>query len=189
MRKQYKEVLNEGNEALQIGKSISVEESPRGVASRKDIAKHIEAKSHGMINEGLAEMFLGFYGETVIDLVGTEDLRVPLYGREGQYGQFYCDMRLDKNISEAEARTIKPELGNAALTKDNISGIVNAADIQIRFKFETEKKGTDALKAAIEGVEKVGSLVKPYIARKENQGGTQGGGTNPQNPNDNGELG
>lgn len=187
MKKQYKEVLNLGNEALSIGPSISVEEAPRGVASRKDIAKHIEAKSHGIINEGMAEMFLGFYGETVIDLVGTEDLRVPLYGREGQYGQFYCDMRLDKNISEAEARAARPTLPTP-LTKESISGLVNPADIKIRFKFETEKKGTDALKAAIEGVDKAGTIEKAYIARKESEGGN-GGGSNPGGGSNNEEIG
>ena len=188
MKKQYTEVLNQGNQALNIGPSISVEESPRGVASYEDIAKHMEHISHGVVNKSLAQMVIGVYNEAVLDLIATHDLRVPMYDTQRkQLGQFYGDMRLDQNISEAEARRRKPELGNAPLTKDNIANIVNPADVKTRFKFETEKVGTDTLVAMMEGVEKSGVNEKPYVARKENQGGNQGGngGNNP----DDGTLG
>ena len=52
-----------------------------------------------------------------------------------------------------------------------------------------EKSFTELLLAQGASVERKGVVEKAYVARKENQGGTQGGGTNPQNPNDNGELG
>ena len=58
-----------------------------------------------------------------------------------------------------------------------------------RAKAECESKFTELLLAQGASVERKGVVEKAYVARKENQGGNQGGGTNPQNPNDNGELG
>ena len=182
MKKQYNEILNQGNEALKIGPSISIEEAPRGVASYEDIAAHMEMLSHGIVNKGLALMFIGYYNETILDLIATHDLRVPMYDTQRkQLGQFYGDMRLERNISEAEVRRLKPELGSSPLTKENIANIVNPADIKVRFKFETEKEGTDALVALMEGVEKKEVAVKAYVARKEGSGtpdsGNGGGST------------
>lgn len=46
---------------------------------------------------------------------------------------------------------------------------------------------SDEVEAAIKGAKL--NWIKDEDEEEENQGGTQGGGTNPQNPNDNGELG
>ena len=71
----------------------------------------------------------------------------------------------------------------------NLSDIVRAAGgIKVGVAIEVEQALLDAVKAKDVEIELADKINVPRILRKENQGGTQGGGTNP-NPNDNGELG
>ena len=57
MKLPYIGKLNQGNEALNIGQSYSVEEKPVGTASNKQIAEHVHMLN-GLIPTDVAEAVL-----------------------------------------------------------------------------------------------------------------------------------
>lgn len=185
MKLPYIAKLNQGNEALNIGQSLSVEEKPIGTASNKQIAEHVHMLN-GLIPTDVAEAVLNVLGDVYIHFM-AQGYRVPFTCRGYTLGSMYADVKLKKNLSLADVKAIDPTI--QTLTLQNGAQFINPADIVVRAKFETEDNFNDRLRGELEGIERVDFVEKAYVPRKENQGGTQGGGTNPQTPGDNGELG
>ena len=61
--------LNQGNEALQTGKSITANEVCE-TADNKFVAHHVELHTRGLITEDIAKIVLDNFCETVAELVG-----------------------------------------------------------------------------------------------------------------------
>ena len=183
MELQYRPVLNQGNEAFNVGQSISAEEAPRGTVSYDDIASHMHEKNR-LIPVELAKMVLEMQPEVEMHFI-AQGFRVPRYYQGKQISQAYADVKLKKNISLAAVQAIDPSI--QTLTKENIRRFVKDEDLVIRYKVETEQLANDWLAEEIkkQGKTMVESGEKAYIARKENQGGSsQGGGNNGNNPDD-----
>lgn len=189
MKLQYRAVLNQGNEAFGAGQSISVEEVPRGTISNHDLAVHMHEKKK-YIDVDLAEMVLDMRAEVEMHFI-AQGFAVPTFYKGKQLSRSYADVKLKKNIPAAEALASNPEV--TELTKENISQFVNPADLVIRYKVETEELGNTWLRKEIEeqGIERLEASEKPFLARKENQGGNggnQGGNGGGSDPDD-GTLG
>ena len=176
MQALYNINVNQGNEALGTGPSISVEESPRGTATKKDIVKHMRLMN-GLMPEKVCQDAIELFGETLIHLV-AQGVRVPLFGfNDKRFCTIYLDLKLDKNISLADVQAIDPSI--TELTAENAPQFVKASDIKARLKFETEDGGNEALADEMEGLTRNETNVKAYVRRKENSGnGGSNGGNN-----------
>ena len=166
--------LNQGNEALNVGQSLSVEEKPIGTASPKQIADHIHMLN-GLIPADVAEACVNLLGDVVVHFI-AQGYRVPFNGRGYTLGSIYADVKLKKNLSLADIRAIDPTI--TTLTLENCKQFINPADIVVRAKFETEDKFNERLRDEIEGIERVDFIEKPFVARANAQGGNGGGGNN-----------
>ena len=183
MELQFRPVLNQGNEAFNVGQSISVEEAPRGTVSYDDIASHMHEKNR-LIPVELAKMVLEMQPEVEMHFI-AQGFRVPRFYNGRQISQAYADVKLKKNLSLAAVQAIDPSI--QTLTKENIRRFVKDEDLVIRYEVETEQLANDWLAGEIkkQGKTMLESGEKLYIARKENQGGSsQGGGNNGGDPDD-----
>lgn len=183
MKLPYIGKLNQGNEALNIGQSLSVEEKPIGTASSKQIAEHIHMLN-GLIPVDVAEAVWNLLGDVAIHFM-AQGYRVPFNGRGYSLGSMYADVKLKKNLSLADVKAIDPTI--QTLTLQNAAQFINPSDVVVRAKFETEDKFNERLRDELEGIERVDFVEKPYIARANNQGGN--GGTNPGGGSNNEEIG
>ena len=180
MKLPYIGKLNQGNEALQIGQSLSVEEKPIGTASPKQLAEHIHMMN-GLIPTDVAEAVINLFGDVAIHFI-AQGYRVPFNGRGYTLGSIYADVKLKKNLSLEDVKAIDPSI--TTLTLENCGKFINPADIVVRAKFETEDKFNERLREEIEGIERVEIVEKAYVPRKENageNGGDNGGGNSGGN--------
>lgn len=174
MKLPYVAKLNQGNEVLNVGQSLPVEEKPIGTASNKQIAEHVHMLN-GLIPTDVAEAVLNCLGDVYIHFM-AQGYRVPFVGRGYSLGSLYADVKLKKNLSLAAVQAIDPTV--TTLTLENGAKFINPNDVVVRAKFETEDKFNERLRAELEGIERVDFVEVPFVARKENQGGNNGGGNN-----------
>ena len=181
MKLPYIGKLNQGNEALNLGQSYSVEEKPVGTASNKQIAEHVHMLN-GLIPTDVAEAVLNVLGDVYIHFI-AQGYRVPFTGRGYSLGSIYADVKLKKNVTLDDVKAIDPTV--TTLTLQDFDKYVKPSDIVVRAKFETEDKFNERLRAELEGIERAEIVEKAYVPRKENQGGN--GGSNPGGGNPNNE--
>ena len=184
MKLPYIAKLNQGNEAFNVGQSISVEEKPIGTASSKQIAEHIHMMN-GLVPIDVAETVWNLLGDVIIHFM-AQGYRVPFKGRGYSLGSMYADVKLKKNLSLADVQAIDPTIQQ--LTMENFAKFVNPADIVVRAKFETEDKFNERLRAEVEGMDRAGVVEKAYVqraaasgespAQPNNPGGGNNGGVN-----------
>lgn len=175
MKLPYIAKLNQGNEALNIGQSLSVEEKPIGTASNKQIAEHVHLMN-GLIPIDVAEAVLNVLGDVYVHFM-AQGYRVPFTGRGYTLGSMYADVKLKKNLSLDDVKAIDSTVQK--LTLQNGVQFINPADIVVRAKFETEDNFNERLRGELEGVERVDFVEKSFVARKGSQGGSAGGGSKP----------
>ena len=180
----YQACLNQGNEGLQMGKSITANEIVETV-DEKALAREIH-HLNALIPEQVAESVLANFCQAAAQLMAM-GYAVTLKNGNDVALRIYPDVHLKgHSINLARAKELDPTVTD--LTMENAGDLATKAGVTVRAKAECEQKMTELLLAQGASVERKGVVEKAYVARKENQGGTQGGGTNP-NPNDNGELG
>lgn len=180
MKLPYIGKLNQGNEALNLGQSFSVEEKPIGTASNKQIAEHVHMLN-GLIPTDVAEAVLNVLGDVYIHFM-AQGYRVPFTGRGYSLGSMYADVKLKKNITLADAQAIDPTV--TALRLEDFDRFVKTNDIVVRAYFETEDKFNERLRSELEGIDRAELVEKAFIPRKENQGGENQGGNGGNNPDD-----
>jgi len=186
-KQKYVLQLNNGNENFgTTGKTITANEQCE-VAGYKELAEEMshftkltgyDENEYVIRNLMKAIVHLICQGKRVVLPIGSDNKAAAA---------FHLDLHLKGgSINEAKAA----ELGFSEITLDNLSDIVRAAGgVKVGVAIEVEQALLDAVKAKDVEIELADKVNIPRILRKENQGGNQGGGTNPQNPNDNGELG
>lgn len=182
----YQACLNQGNEALQLGKSITANEVVETV-DEKALAREIH-HLNALIPEQVAESVLANFCQAAAQLMAM-GYAVTLKNGNDVALRIYPDVHLRGNsINLARAKELDPTVTD--LTMENAGDLATKAGVTVRAKAECEQKMTELLLAQGVSVERKGVVEKAYVPRKENagNGGNQGGGTNP-NPNDNGELG
>lgn len=177
--------LNNGNEAFNTGKSITaneVVETCDAAELAREIAHYAE-----VVNERTCKFVLdNLLAACVQKMSEGKAVVLTLDGKAAL--RIYPDVHLKAgSINLAKAQALDPTVTD--LTLDNISDLATkAGGVVLRAKAEVEQPLTDALLKMDASVRLDGKKEIARVLRKENQGGTQGGGTNP-NPGDNGELG
>ena len=182
----YQACLNQGNEALQMGKSISANEVVETV-DEKALAREIH-HLNALIPEQVAESVLANFCQAAAQLMAMGYAVVLKNGNDAAL-RIYPDVHLrgGRSINLARAKELDPTVTD--LTLENAGDLATKAGVTVRAKAECESKFTELLLAQGASVERKGVVEKAYVARKENQGGTQGGGTNPGTAPGGDELG
>ena len=182
----YQGVLNNGNEALNTGKTITANEITETV-DEKALAREIH-HLNGLIPEQVAESVLQNFCQAAAQLMAMGYAVVLKNGNDAAI-RIYPDVHIKgENINHTRAAELIP--GTTDLTMENAGELINKAGVTVRAKAECEQKMTELLLAQGASIERKEIIEKARVLRKENQGGPQGGGSNPGgNPNDNGELG
>lgn len=181
----YEISLNQGNEVLGSGKTITANEVVETV-DEKALAREIH-HLNALIPEQVAESVLANFCQAAAQLMAMGYAVVLKNGNDAAL-RIYPDIHLrGGNINLARAKELDPTVTD--LTLENAGDLATKAGVTVRAKAECESKFTELLLAQGASVERKGVVEKAYVARKENQGGTQGGGTNPGTAPGGDELG
>ena len=180
----YQTCLNQGNEALKLGKSITVNEIVETV-DEKSLAREIHHLNQ-LIPEQVAEAVLANFCQAAAQLMAM-GYAVTLKNGNDVALRIYPDVHLRGNsINLARAKELDPTVGELSMA--NAGDLALKAGVTVRAKAECEAKFTELLLAQGASVERKAVVEKAFVARKGSQGGSAGGGTGT--PGDNAdELG
>ena len=180
----YQVNFNQGNEALQIGKSITANEIVETV-DEKALAREIHHLNQ-LIPEQVAEAVLANFCAAAAQLMAMGYAVVLKNGNDDAL-RIYPDIKIKGgNINLARAKELDPSV--SALKMENAGDLALKAGVTVRAKAECEAKFTELLLAQGASVERKAVVEKAFVARKGSQGGSAGGGTGT--PGDNAdELG
>ena len=181
----YQVSLNQGNEALQMGKSITANEVVETV-DEKALAREIH-HLNALIPEQVAESVLANFCQAAAQLMAM-GYAVTLKNGNDVALRIYPDIHIKGgNINLARAKELDPTVTD--LTLENAGDLATKVGVTVRAKAECETKFTELLLAQGASVERKGVVEKAYVARKENSGSGNQGGNTGGNSGDNGELG
>ena len=181
---QYEVQLNQGNEALQTGKTITANEILL-TCDEKALAREIHHQN-SLIPEDVAASVLGYFGKAAAQLMAM-GFAVQLKNGQDVLLRIYPDVHLNGgNINLARAKELNPDVTD--LTLENAGELATQVGVKVRVRCETEAKFTELLQSEGYSVERKAVKEVAYIAKKgseggsgsqtgDNQGGNQGGGT------------
>lgn len=171
----YQTCLNQGNEALKLGKSITVNEIVETV-DEKALAREIHHLNQ-LIPEQVAEAVLENFCQAAAQLMAM-GYAVTLKNGNDVALRIYPDVHLRGNsINLARAKELDPSVSE--LKMENAGDLALKAGVTVRAKAECEAKFTELLLAQGASVERKAVVEKAFVARKGSQGGSAGGGSNP----------
>ena len=163
--------LNQGNEALQTGKSITANEVCE-VADNKFVSHHIQLHTHGLITEDIAKIVLDNFIETVAELVG-QGYAVQLMKGGDVMLRIYPDIHLNgDNINLSRAQQLDPSV--TELTLQNAADLAARVGVTVRPRAQVTQKFADLLDQKKGSVERNAVVEKAYVTRT--------GTTDPNNP-------
>lgn len=180
---QYEVQLNQGNEALKTGKTITANEVLL-TADEKALAREIHHQN-SLIPEDVAAAVLGYFGKAAVQLMA---MGFAIQFKQGNdvLMRIYPDVHLKGgNINLERAKQLNPDVTD--LTLENAGELATKAGIKVRVRCETEAKFTELLGEEGYGIERKGIKEVAYVAKK----GSDTGGNNNQGNNNNppsGEL-
>ena len=181
----YEISLNQGNEVLGSGKSITANEVVETV-DEKALAREIH-HLNALIPEQVAESVLANFCQAAAQLMAM-GYAVTLKNGNDVALRIYPDIHIKGgNINLARAKELDPTVTD--LTLENAGDLATKVGVTVRAKAECETKFTELLLAQGASVERKGVVEKAYVARKENSGSGNQGGNTGGNSGDNGELG
>lgn len=176
----YEVCLNQGNEALQTGKSITANEVLL-TCDEKALAREIHHQN-SLIPEDVAASVLSYFGKASAQLMA---MGFAIQFKDGQdvLMRIYPDIHLKGgNINLAKAQELDPEVTD--LTMENAGELATKAGLSVRVRCESEIKFTELLEKEGYSVERKQVRNVPYVAKKtegDTTGGdNQGGGDNNQ---------
>ena len=168
--------LNQGNEALQTGKSITANEVCE-TADNKFVAHHVELHTRGLITEDIAKIVLDNFCETVAELVG-QGYAVQLCKDGDVMLRIFPDIHLNgDSINLARAQQLDPTVTD--LTLENAGDLAARVGVSVKPRAIVTAKFLDLLNAKKGTVERNAVVEKPYVAKN--------GGTTPADPNNPGD--
>ena len=171
----YQTCLNQGNEALKLGKSITVNEIVETV-DEKALAREIHHLNQ-LIPQQVAEAVLANFCQAAAQLMAM-GYAVTLKNGNDVALRIYPDVHLRCNsINLARAKELDPSV--SALSMENAGDLATKAGVTVRAKAECEAKFTELLLAQGASVERKAVVEKAFVARKGSQGGSAGGGSKP----------
>jgi hypothetical protein len=170
---QYEVQLNQGNEALNTGKTITANELLQ-TADEKALAREIHHQN-SLIPEDVAAQVLGYFGKAAAQLMAM-GFAVQLKNGQDVLMRIYPDVHLNGgNINLERAKQLNPDVTD--LTLENAGELATQVGVKVRVRCETEAKFTELLDAEGISVERKAVKEVAYIAKKGSEGGnTQTGG-------------
>ena len=187
----YEVCLNQGNEALQTGKSITANEVLL-TCDEKALAREIHHQN-SLIPEDVAAQVLSYFGKAAAQLMA---MGFAIQFKDGQdvLMRIYPDVHLKGgNINLQRAQELIP--GTTDLTIENAGELATKVGVSVKVRCETEVKFTDMLEKEGYNVERQGVVEKAYVPRSSETGSNQGndttgnGGSDNQGGNQGGDLG
>ncbi len=177
--------LNQGNEALNTGKSITANEVCE-VADNNFVSHHIQLHTHGLITEDIAKIVLDNFCETVAELIG-QGYAVQLMKGSDVMLRIYPDIHLvGDNINLSRAQQLDPSVTD--LTLENAGDLAARVGVTVRPRAQVTQRFADLLDQKKASVERVAVVERPYIQRTGSETpadpSTPGGTTTPTNPDD-----
>lgn len=172
----YEVCLNQGNEALNTGKSITANEVLL-TCDEKALAREIHHQN-SLIPEDVAAQVLGYFGKAAAQLMS---MGFAIQFKDGQdvLMRIYPDIHLKGgNINLARAKELDPEVTD--LTEENAGELASKVGLSVRVRCESEVKFTELLENEGYNVERKQVRNVAYVAKK-NGTGTTGENTNTNN--------
>lgn len=182
----YNVSLNQGNEALGSGKSITVNEVLNTVDEHA-LAHHIHLHNQ-LIPEQVAESVLQNFIDAAAELMSM-GFAIQLRNKQDVALRIYPDIHVKGgNITLEKAREIDPTVTD--LTLENAGELVSRVGVTVRARAEVEQKFTDLLLSQGASLERKEVVERAYVQKKDgSDGGSQegsgsgeggnGGGDNP----------
>lgn len=167
---QYEVQLNQGNEALQTGKTITANEVLL-TCDEKALAREIHHQN-SLIPEDVAASVLGYFGKAAAQLMA---MGFAIQFKQGQdvLMRIYPDVHLKGgNINLERARELNPEVTD--LTLENAGELATQVGVKVRVRCETEAKFTELLQSEGISVERKAVKEVAYVAKKGSDGGDSG---------------
>lgn len=184
---QYEVQLNQGNEALQTGKTITANEVLL-TCDEKALAREIHHQN-SLIPEDVAASVLGYFGKAAAQLMAM-GFAVQLKNGQDVLLRIYPDVHLKGgNINLERAKQLNPEVTD--LTVENAGELASQVGVKVRVRCETEAKFTELLDSEGYSVERKAVKEVAYVAKKGSDGGeenTQTGGDGAGGGTTGGEL-
>ena len=168
---QYEVQLNQGNEALQTGKTITANEVLL-TCDEKALAREIHHQN-SLIPEDVAASVLGYFGKAAAQLMA---MGFAIQFKQGQdvLMRIYPDVHLrGGNINLERAKQLNPDVTD--LTLENAAELATKAGINVRVRCETEAKFTELLQGEGISVERKAVKEVAYVAKKGSDNSQTGG--------------
>ena len=184
---QYEVQLNQGNEALKTGKTITANEVLL-TCDEKALAREIHHQN-SLIPEDVAASVLGYFGKAAAQLMAM-GFAIQFKNGQDVLMRIYPDVHLNgDNINLERAKQLNPDVTD--LTLENAGELATQVGVKVRVRCETEAKFTELLDAEGISVERKAVKEVAYIAKKGSEGGNpQTGGNTGGNTGggDNGSI-
>lgn len=167
---QYEVQLNQGNEVLNSGKTITANEVLL-TCDEKALAREIHHQN-SLIPEDVAASVLGYFGKAAAQLMA---MGFAIQFKQGQdvLMRIYPDVHLKGgNINLERARELNPEVTD--LTLENAGELATLVGVKVRVRCETEAKFTELLQSEGISVERKAVKEVAYVAKKGSDGGDSG---------------
>ena len=168
----YNVQLNQGNEALGSGKSISANEVLL-TCDEKALAREIHHQNT-LIPEQVAAAVLQNFGKAAAELMAM-GFAIQFKNGDDVLMRIYPDIHVKGgNINLERAQQLDPTVTD--LTLENAGDLVNlAGGVTVRARAEVEAKFTEMLLAEGASVERGAVIEKPYVAKANSGNGGEGG--------------
>ena len=181
---QYEVQLNQGNEVLNSGKTITANEVLL-TCDEKALAREIHHQN-ALIPEDVAASVLGYFGKAAAQLMAM-GFAIQFKNGQDVLMRIYPDVHLKGgNINLERAKQLNPEVTD--LTLENAGELATQVGVKVRVRCETEAKFTELLDSEGFSVERKAVKEVAYVAKKDSDGdntqtgsgggGQQGGGGN-----------
>lgn len=175
---QYEVQLNQGNEALQTGKSITANEVLL-TCDEKALAREIHHQN-SLIPEDVAASVLGYFGKAAAQLMAM-GFAIQFKNGQDVLMRIYPDIHLQGgNINLTRAKQLDPTVTD--LTMENAGELATKVGVKVSVRCESEVKFTELLETEGYSVERKGVKEVAYVAKKnsdndQTQGGSGSGGS------------
>ena len=177
--------LNQGNEALQTGKSITANEVCE-TADHKFVS-HLIHLHNALIPEDVAESVINAFMESVAELVG-QGYAVQLCKDGDVMLRIFPDIHLNgDSINLARAQQLDPTVTD--LTLENAGDLAARVGVTVKPRATVTAKFIDLLDAKKGTVERNAVVEKPFVARNGSTAGNDpgNGGNDPGNGGNQGD--
>ena len=180
---QYEVQLNQGNEVLNSGKTITANEVLL-TCDEKALAREIHHQN-SLIPEDVAASVLGYFGEAAAQLMAM-GFAIQFKNGQDVLMRIYPDIHLNGgNINLERAKQLNPEVTD--LTLENAGELATQVGVKVRVRCETEAKFTELLDSEGFSVERKAVKEVAYVQKKGSDGGN--GDDNTAAPADNTQTG